>query len=295
MPRTTILQAHALLILACLAWGGSYAVGRFGLSDGSALWLTLWRWGPGAAVFMVYLIWTWSDHRNVILPAIPRLIFISALGVVIYPATLFLAVAQTTALNASLYLAATPIMIALLSALVWDDRISGLRGLGIGLGLFGACVLVFRGSFSAALNFEFATSDVWAILSALAWAGYCVSLPMKPKALGEVPFLSVLVVLGTVVLLVLAILSGESIPLPDSAQTAWSMIYFAVFPSVLAFLLWNWGTTQVGPATAAPYNNLVPFFGGGLAVLFLGEAIESYHLVGGGLVIAGLVLNSLDQ
>lgn len=295
MVKTNTPQAHALLILACLAWGGSYAVGRFGLSEGSALWLTLWRWGPCAAVFLAYLIWTWSDHRNVIVSTLPRLIFISALGVVIYPATLFLAVAQTTALNASLYLAATPILIALLSALIWKDRISGLRRFAIGLGLLGACVLVSRGNLSAVLNFEFDTSDIWAIISALAWAGYCVSLPLKPEGLGELPFLAALVVLGTVVLLILAVLGGEDIPLPDAPQTAWSMIYFAIFPSVLAFLLWNWGTSQVGPATAAPYNNLVPFFGGALGILFLGEAIEGYHLVGGGLVIAGLVLNGLDQ
>lgn len=168
MVKTTRTQAHALLILACLAWGGSYAVGRFGLSEGSALWLTLWRWGPGAAVFTAYLVWTWSDHHDVVVSALPRLIFISGLGVVVYPATLFLAVAQTTALNASLYLAATPILIALLSALIWKDRIGGLQGLAIGLGLLGACVLVFRGSLLAMLSFEFATSDIWAIMSALA-------------------------------------------------------------------------------------------------------------------------------
>lgn len=295
MVKTTRTQAHALLILACLAWGGSYAVGRFGLSEGSALWLTLWRWGPGAAVFTAYLVWTWSDHHDVVVSALPRLIFISGLGVVVYPATLFLAVAQTTALNASLYLAATPILIALLSALIWKDRIGGLQGLAIGLGLLGACVLVFRGSLLAMLSFEFATSDIWAIMSALAWAGYCVSLPLKPEGLGELPFLAFLVVFGTVVLLVLALLSGEDIPFPDAPLTAWSMIYFAIFPSVLAFLLWNWGTSQLGPATAAPYNNLVPFFGGALGFLFLSEAIEGYHLVGGGLVIAGLILNSVEK
>lgn len=122
-----------------------------------------------------------------------------------------------------------------------------------------------------------------------------MSLPLKPEGLGELPFLAFLVVFGTVVLLVLALLSGEDIPFPDAPLTAWSMIYFAIFPSVLAFLLWNWGTSQLGPATAAPYNNLVPFFGGALGFLFLSEAIEGYHLVGGGLVIAGLILNSVEK
>ena len=58
MTSNRSISAHVLLVFACLAWGGSYAVGRFGLSEGSALWLTLWRWGPGAVLFAVYVIFT---------------------------------------------------------------------------------------------------------------------------------------------------------------------------------------------------------------------------------------------
>ena len=79
------LQAHFLLFIACLAWGGSYAVGRFGLSEGSPLWLTLWRWGPGAIVFAIYLLFQWRKFLPLIFNYWFRLILISTLGVVIYP------------------------------------------------------------------------------------------------------------------------------------------------------------------------------------------------------------------
>ena len=116
MPRSFALTAHLFLLLACLAWRGSYAVGRFGLNEGSALWLTLWRWGPGALIFALYLSFVRAQVASALRKYISRLLVISLLGIVTYPATLLLAVANTTALNASLYLAATPVLIVLLSS-----------------------------------------------------------------------------------------------------------------------------------------------------------------------------------
>jgi len=295
MTDNRSVSAHLLLVFACLAWGGSYAVGRFGLSEGSALWLTLWRWGLGAVLFVFYLVFKWDQHGSVIQANLPRLTLISALGVVVYPATLFMAVAQTTALNASLYLSATPVLIVLISSLVWKERVGPIGAAAVLFGLLGALVLVFRGSLNAFFAFEIASGDTWAIVSALAWAGYCVSLPLKPVDLNEVSFLAVLVVIGSVILSVLAVAIGGAVPMPDTPEVAWSMVYFAVFPSILAFLAWNWGTTNVGPSIAAPYNNLVPFFGGALGVLLLGETIENYHLWGGGFVVSGLILNSMRR
>lgn len=277
--------AHLFLIFACVAWGGSYAVGRFGLSEGSALWLTLWRWGPGAIVFARFLIWSHQKTWPRIQRHFAKLGLISLLGIVIYPATLFLAVAETTALNASLYLAVAPVLIVLMSALFWGEKLNLVGAAAVLLGLLGALVLVFRGDAAALLSFLMASSDTWAIVSALAWAGYCVSLPLKPAALSQAAFLGALIVIGSIVLLVSALVFGGAMPLPRTPVTAWSMVYFAIFPSILAFFAWNWGTTKVGPSIAAPYNNLVPFLGGALGVVFLGEEIESYHLVGGGLIV----------
>lgn len=285
--------AHFSLFIACLAWGGSYAVGRFGLSEGSSLWLTLWRWGPGAILFVVYLAIKWREISPIINGHWLKLVLISALGVVIYPVTLFMAISQTTALNASLYLAVTPILIVLASSIFWQDKL-GKVGLGsVFLGLLGALILLFQGSIDSLIQFKFAENDLWAIISAFAWVGYCVALPLKPNNLNEIPFLALIVVIGSIILLVFGLTIGAEVPQPNTSSVALSIAYFAVFPSILAFFAWNWGTLIVGSSTAAPYNNLVPLFGGILGVVFLGETVEEYHIIGGALIIVGLMVNGL--
>ncbi len=225
MSFNRFLSSHLLLIFACLVWGGSYVVGRVGLSGGSAAWLTLWRWGPGALAFVIFLFLTWDTNGPHIRSNLTRLTLISTLGIVIYPATLFLAVAQTTALNAALYLSVTPVMIVLLSRLIWKERMGGVGALSVCIGLLGALVLVFRGSMGAMLAFQFASSDIWAIVSALAWAGYCVSLPLKPTELSEFSFLAALIVIGCAILLAFTIVWGGAVPLPDTQVIAASMAY----------------------------------------------------------------------
>lgn len=281
-----------LLFFACLAWGGSYAIGRYGLNSGSAVWLTLWRWGPGAIIFLTYLMIVWPKVSSTIKSNWLKLVIISSLGIVVYPASLFLAVAQTTALNASLYLAATPVFIAIASTCVWREKISPRNLTAIGIGVLGACILLFRGNLQMLMDFRIAVTDFWAVISAISWAAYCVSLPLEPKELSEPQFLATIVVMGCAILIVAGIFIGkDEIPFPHNQAVAMSLIYFAVFPSILAFISWNYATTNLGPTIVAPYNNLVPLLGGVFGVIFLGESIERYHLIGGGIIIASLIAN----
>ncbi len=179
----------------------------------------------------------------------------------------------------------------LMSMVFWQERIKAADALALVFGLLGAVVLVFKGDIDALLAFKIAKNDIWAIVSALAWAGYCVSLPLKPAQLDEPPFLAALVVIGGVLLLVFSVAFGGQIPVPNTPVVAWSMAYFALIPSILAFLAWNRATAIVGPSIAAYYNNLVPFFGGAIGIFMLGETVENYHLWGGGLILIGLLGN----
>ena len=66
--------------------------------------------------------------------------------------------------------------------------------------------------------------------------------------------------------------------------------YVAVFPGLLAYAFWNHGVARVGPARAAMFIYLVPVFAAVLAVAFLGDRLQPFHAVGGGLSLVGLWL-----
>ncbi len=83
---------------------------------------------------------------------------------------------------------------------------------------------------------------------------------------------------------------GEVRPL-----TILAVLYLALFCSVLAFFLWNYGISKLEASKAAVFTNLVPVFTVLGASLILGERIVPEQVVGGFLVICGVSLASATR
>jgi drug/metabolite transporter (DMT)-like permease len=48
----------------------------------------------------------------------------------------------------------------------------------------------------------------------------------------------------------------------------------------------------IGPNRAAPFLHLMPVFGSAMAIVFLGEQPQAFHLAGYVLVISGVIIAS---
>ena len=66
--------------------------------------------------------------------------------------------------------------------------------------------------------------------------------------------------------------------------------YTAVFASLVAYVGWNHGVKIVGAGRAAMVMYLMPVFTALLGWLLLGEALRTFHWIGGALIFAGLLL-----
>jgi drug/metabolite transporter (DMT)-like permease len=71
-----------------------------------------------------------------------------------------------------------------------------------------------------------------------------------------------------------------------------SLFYVAVFPSTVAYLCWNRGIHLIGANRAAPFFHMVPLFGSVMAMVFLGEHPQLFHIVGFALVLTGVFVAS---
>jgi drug/metabolite transporter (DMT)-like permease len=71
-----------------------------------------------------------------------------------------------------------------------------------------------------------------------------------------------------------------------------SVLYVAIFPSTIAYLCFNRGIQLIGANRAAPFFHVVPVFGSVMAIIFLGETPQAFHLIGFALVLAGVFVAS---
>jgi drug/metabolite transporter (DMT)-like permease len=79
------------------------------------------------------------------------------------------------------------------------------------------------------------------------------------------------------------------------ALTLVAVTYLALFCSVLAFFLWNYGISRLEASKAAVFTNLVPVFTVLGAYFLLGEKIYQGQMIGGALVIFGVTLASTTK
>jgi drug/metabolite transporter (DMT)-like permease len=68
------------------------------------------------------------------------------------------------------------------------------------------------------------------------------------------------------------------------------IMYASIAASILAPWMWVKAIDVIGAESSAMFMNLLPVVAVSLAAMLLGEKIESYHLMGGLMVISGVIL-----
>jgi drug/metabolite transporter (DMT)-like permease len=133
--------------------------------------------------------------------------------------------------------------------------------------------------------------DFVALLAMCGFAGYTLNLNRLPSEIGSIPALFGITIMGTLMLLPVYLWETVTVkPVPLSAASIGAILALALLVSVFGNLCWNIGNRIIGPSSASIFINLIPVFGIVLATTFLGEKLHTYHVVGGLMVVAGLVL-----
>ena len=158
------------------------------------------------------------------------------------------------------------------------------------LAVVGVALTASHGELSALLALDLNRGDALMMLAVLIYGGYTVALRFKPK----LHWRSTIFVLALSALVVSVPLAGIEwamghTQLPDtSGMTA--ALYTAIFPSLLAQVLYIRGIELIGPNRANLFVNLVPIFGAILAVLIIGEELHAYHVAALTFVLGGIML-----
>lgn len=289
-------QAYLLLALAALFWAANPALGRFLVGSVPPISLSFWRWS-GAVIVMAPLalpaLWKQRATLRQDWLAVLVLGFLSVTG---FTTLVYVGLRYTTATNLSLLNATMPVMILIVARLLLGHVIGRQRLMGVAVCLAGVVLIVGQGSLETLLAVRFNPGDPIILAAMLCWASYSVLLARLKPRLPMLPFQLAAFVAGWFFL-------GLGFAWEAAAGAAWwpspaavgwvplvSLVFLAVFPSVLAFLFWQKGIEATSPGTAGYFIYLVPVFGTLLAVLTLGERLYWFHFAGMAAIFAGIWL-----
>lgn len=285
--------AVAGLLLAVLCWAGNALLARAFHEAIPPLALSFWRWGLATCLLLPFVarsVWT---HRATLRAAGWRLPIIAALGVSSYNSLLYTAAQSTEAINLTLVNTSLPLFTFIGAGLLLGEWPARRTWFGMGIAASGLVYLISRGSWEAFTHLAFKTGDLIMLAAVLVWALYTLSLRRWAGFIQVPPLtlLGVLMVLGTPLILPFYLIElrhvGGFTPSPMNLAV---IAYTAIFASLVAYLSWNHGVKTVGAAKAAIATYLMPVFTAILGWLLLGESLQMFHWIGGGLIFAGLLL-----
>jgi drug/metabolite transporter (DMT)-like permease len=285
-------QPYVLLCITALCWAGNAVVGRLAAGHIPPVTLSFLRW---FIAFLLILPLAWK-HLLRDWPAIRGklgiMIFISIIGIGMFNTLQYWALEYTEALNTLLLQSAGPLIVAVWSLILLRVRLSLAQASGVALSLAGVLVILMHGDLTALSSIRFNKGDLIFTVAMVIFALYSV-LTLKRPAIHGLSFAAFTFGVGAaclVPLLIWELLTRPAMTL--DSHNLLTLFYVSVFPSILAYLCFNRGVQLIGANRAAPFFHVVPVFGSVMAIVFLGEHPQLFHVVGFALVLTGVFVAS---
>ncbi|PWQ96247.1 DMT family transporter [Leucothrix arctica] len=288
------LSPYLLLVLTTLFWAGNFNLARGISGDVPPMGLSFWRWVIAFIIFIPFAYRPMKKSWELMKQHFGLVFFLSLLGVTLFNSLVYIGLQSTTAINGVLMQSVCPIIIILLSTLIFGDRSTLMQWVGVLISLTGVGAILVKADITALAGLHFNQGDLWILLAVSCWALYTALLRKLPAALKGVPILGYTMVIG--IMLIAPFYVFESLTfktMPVTLTSVSSIAYVSIFASLLAFLFWNNAASRLGANRTGQFIHLIPAFGLTISTLVLGEQLQNYHYIGMTLVASGLILANL--
>lgn len=289
--KTTQVAGYLFITLSIINWSGNFVASRglAGLAEPGTL--NLLRWALASALFAPFgLAAFWRERAEIRRQFLP-LSAIALCGVSLFDTLIFLAGHTSEALNMTLISTLSPLLTALVAQFFLRQRISRRMYAGIAASTLGICLLVTDGNLGRLAAMNLARGDLLILLTAMMSAVYNLAVKSVTGRMSQTALLMACCLFGTAYLVPIALWEGGGmLTLPPMTPTlVWSLVYLAVFASLLCYLFWNMAVEVLGATrTCLFYYTLPPVSAMG-AWLVLGETVDGNQMLSGIIILAGIV------
>lgn len=286
--RATPRRVWALLGLMVFLWSINFVVAKYALRDFPLLLLGALRFTvAGALILPVFL----HSRLRAVMPALRngwkwKLLGLGLLGVGANQLTFLLGLTHTSVAHAALIIALTPILVLFLSSWVGHESLTRNKVVGLAMAVSGVLLLQLQ---SLLTGHASPLGDFFVFLAALTFALFTVWGKSVRQQFDGLTINTFAYVGSGVVLLPITVWAGWSFNFFGVSPRGWfSLFYMALFPSLVAYMIYYHALRYLSPSRIASVGYLQPFLATLFAVPLLGERITASLVGGGVLVLAGV-------
>ena len=283
---------YPLVILMVVFWSGKYSAGKWALREFPSLLLASLRIMVAGATMLPLYWWQSRDpnRRAQWRPGDGWLLFaLGVLGVTLNQVLFVLGLGRTSVAHSSFIIGLVPVMVLLIAALKGLERLTARKAAGMLIALSGIVILkAFEHRGSGGPTW---LGDLLTFGCALAFALFTVF--GKPVTLrhSSVTVNTYGYVGGALCMAPVAAWQLHGFPLAGVSAAAWlSLLYMAMFSSVLCYLIYYWALTHISASRVSAFSYLQPVLATAMGVVLLDEPLTASVVAGGATILAGVYL-----
>jgi drug/metabolite transporter (DMT)-like permease len=287
--------SYLLLFLPPFFWSTNFIVGKALVGTVPPWTLNAGRFGVSALILLPFILRR-GQWKRVPRKLLAPLLLMSLSGVFAFNSVLYIGLHHTTAINATLVNSTAPLTTAGLAWLLIGERMTTRRLLGILLSFGGVTWIVSEGALENLYRLTLNRGDIIVLSATALWGFYSVMAKRMMREISPLLLTGITTVMGLSFLIPASLLELSYHPANlFSPQVILAFAYLGIFPSFVSFLIWNRSILLFGPSRTTLVYNSLPLFALVLAVVFLGETLHLYQIMGGIAVVGGVLLGTLDR
>lgn len=271
--------ANSLLFITAIIWGSGFVV-----TDIALKYLSAYQVMAGRFLLAAILLIIIFGHK---LKKITKSVIWKGtmLGVILYIAFALQTVGlqYTTPSKNAFLTAVNVIIVPVITYAVYKRRIDGYEIIGALLAIIGIGCLSLQGSLTMNLG------DVLSLLCAIGFAFdiFCTNLFVQKE---DAIVLTIVQFITAALISNLVVISQGDIPSTFDNVAIYSVVYLAVFSTMMAYLFQNIANQYTSATKSAIILSTESFFGMIMSVLFLHEILTTRMVIGAVLIMTAILL-----
>ncbi|HWB96694.1 MAG TPA: DMT family transporter [Bryobacteraceae bacterium] len=283
---------YSLILLMVGFWSGNYIAGKLALRDFPPLLLISLRlFFAGLMILPIYWRERWRspEQARVSWSDWPALLSLGILGLSLNQVLFVVGLSLTSVAHSALIVGLIPIMVLLLATLLGQEHITLRKTAGMIVALAGVAILkVFEGRQQGGPTW---LGDCIIFLSTLTFSIFTVFGKRATKRYSAVVVNTFGYVGGGLTLLPVILWGFARFPYGQVRPLSWAcLLYMALFPSVLAYLIYYYALKRIPASRVSAFSYLQPVLAMTMGVFILGERVTGSLLLGGTVIFSGVYL-----
>jgi drug/metabolite transporter (DMT)-like permease len=271
--------------LAVTAWGAGSVITK-GIDMGG-LAVAVYRFWLYSALILIWMRARGTPFRLGIL----RDSMWGGIALGLDVALFFTAVKLTNVVDATLIGSLQPILVGVVAARFFGERIRGRDAAWSGVALVGVLAVVLASNGTPEWS---AKGDLLALGAMLAWSGYFIASKASKGRLTPTEFTAGTAVWAAAINTPLALAFGQDLTLP-AADTLALLVGMTLLSGLIGHSLMNWSLVRIPLWVGSTFTLLIPITSSALAWIFLGESLNLAQAGAMALVLVALAFIVMGQ